>query len=211
MSGAVAPGGRGVGGHQPQSQQCLQLALLRVLPGARSVRGKAPEIDIAQLEDELRGFLGDLVHGDWMARFVPEGLRVIRDIAFSGNGEPTSASVFPSGGPGAALAGRVRPVAHRGAVATDHQRQSDGAGACRRACACWVRRAEEVWFKVDGGTAEAIERINGVRLEPESVARNLVRCAQLCPTWGEDSDEVCIATMCSCYCKPNTGYRYTKD
>ena len=41
----------------------------------------------------------------------------------------------------------------------------------------------EVWFKVDGGTAEAIERINGVRLEPESVARNLARCAQLCPTW----------------------------
>ena len=40
-----------------------------------------------------------------------------------------------------------------------------------------------MWFKVDGGSAAAIERINGVRLEPAAVARNLACCAQLCPTW----------------------------
>ena len=34
-----------------------------------------------------------------------------------------------------------------------------------------------------GGSVEAIERINGVRLEPAAVARNLTRCAELCPTW----------------------------
>ena len=58
------------------------------------VRGKAPDIDLLLLEHELSGFLADLTHGDWMERFVPEGSRVIRDIAFSGNGEPTSAEVF---------------------------------------------------------------------------------------------------------------------
>ncbi|MCK6410546.1 MAG: radical SAM protein, partial [Thauera sp.] len=41
----------------------------------------------------------------------------------------------------------------------------------------------EVWFKLDGGTAAAIERINGVVLEPAVIARNLARCAELCPTW----------------------------
>ena len=42
---------------------------------------------------ERDAFLGALVHGDWLERNAPPGLREIRDIAFSGNGEPTSASV----------------------------------------------------------------------------------------------------------------------
>ena len=41
----------------------------------------------------------------------------------------------------------------------------------------------EVWFKVDAGTSAAIERINGIRLTPEAMARNLARCAELCATW----------------------------
>ena len=41
----------------------------------------------------------------------------------------------------------------------------------------------EAWFKVDAGSAEGYRRINGVEISPESVARNLHRCAQLCPTW----------------------------
>ena len=147
------------------------------------VRGKAPEIDLAQLEDELRGFLGDLVHGDWMARFVPEGLRVIRDIAFSGNGEPTSAPEFAAAVDAVIeilerhkLRGRVllRLITNGSLMA--QARVQEGVRLLGEA-------GGEVWFKVDGGTAEAIERINGVRLEPESVARNLARCAQLCPTW----------------------------
>jgi hypothetical protein len=41
----------------------------------------------------------------------------------------------------------------------------------------------EVWFKVDAGTKAAIERINGVSLEPSSIARNLATSAGLCTTW----------------------------
>ena len=148
------------------------------------VRGKAPEIDIAQLEDELRGFLGDLVHGDWMARFVPERLRVIRDIAFSGNGEPTSASVFPEA---VALVLRLRAEFGLSPTEVPLRLITNGSLMAQARVQEGVRllgeAGGEVWFKVDGGTAEAIERINGVRLEPESVARNLARCAQLCPTW----------------------------
>ena len=148
------------------------------------VRGKAPEIDLARLEDELRGFLGDLVHGDWMTRFVPEGLRVIRDIAFSGNGEPTSASVFPEA---VALVLRLRAEFGLSAAEVPLRLITNGSLMAQARVQEGVRllgeAGGEVWFKVDGGTAEAIERINGVRLEPESVARNLARCAQLCPTW----------------------------
>ena len=148
------------------------------------VRGKAPEIDLAQLEDELRGFLGDLVHGDWMARFVPEGLRVIRDIAFSGNGEPTSASVFPEA---VALVLRLRAEFGLSSAEVPLRLITNGSLMAQARVQEGVRllgeAGGEVWFKVDAGTADAIERINGVRLEPESVARNLARCAQLCPTW----------------------------
>ena len=45
------------------------------------------------------------------------------------------------------------------------------------------RNNGEVWFKLDAGSTEAIWRINGVHLDPESVAARLCRCAELCPTW----------------------------
>jgi wyosine [tRNA(Phe)-imidazoG37] synthetase (radical SAM superfamily) len=148
------------------------------------VRGKAPEIDLDRLEDELRGFLGDLVHGDWMTRFVPEGLRVIRDIAFSGNGEPTSASAFPEA---VAMAAHLRAEFGLSPAEVPLRLITNGSLMAQARVQEGVRllgeAGGEVWFKVDGGTADAVERINGVRLEPDSVARNLARCAQLCPTW----------------------------
>ena len=57
-------------------------------------RGIAPPVDLALLENELRSFLHELLHGDFMQRRVPEGARRINDIALSGNGEPTSAEEF---------------------------------------------------------------------------------------------------------------------
>ena len=57
-------------------------------------RGSAPPIDLNLLEAELSAFLEVATQGAWMEECVPEGSRVIRDIAFSGNGEPTSAEPF---------------------------------------------------------------------------------------------------------------------
>ncbi|TSA57732.1 MAG: radical SAM protein, partial [Methylophilaceae bacterium] len=58
-------------------------------------RGTPPPIDLNLLEQELRMFLGEVLHGDFMQRYVAEGDRHLQDIAFSGNGEPTSAKEFP--------------------------------------------------------------------------------------------------------------------
>ena len=60
-------------------------------------RGTAPPVDLAVLENELRGFLDELLHGDFMQSRVPEGARRINDIALSGNGEPTSGAEFAAG------------------------------------------------------------------------------------------------------------------
>ena len=58
-------------------------------------RGTPPPIDLTLLEQELRGFLNKLLHSNFMTEFVAEGDRHLKDIAFSGNGEPTSAKEFP--------------------------------------------------------------------------------------------------------------------
>src|SRR4030066_1247600 len=57
-------------------------------------RGAAPPVDLALLESELRNFLDELLHGDFMQSRVPEGMGRVDDIALSGNGEPTSAAEF---------------------------------------------------------------------------------------------------------------------
>ncbi len=58
-------------------------------------RGSPPPIELELLEHELRTFLNDVLHGDFMQLHVHEADRQLKDIAFSGNGEPTSAKEFP--------------------------------------------------------------------------------------------------------------------
>lgn len=148
------------------------------------VRGRAPELDLAMLEAELRAFLADLTQGDWMQRFVPEEARVIRDIAFSGNGEPTTAVQFPEA---VDIALRLRAEFGLDQASVPLRLITNGSqlGQLRvqQGLRCMGDAGGEVWFKVDAGSVEAFERINGVRLEPASVARDLARCAELCATW----------------------------
>lgn len=174
-------GGVSIGVNLNPNNACNWHCVYCQVPGL--VRGKAPAIDLERLEFELRGFLDALVHGDWLVNNAPEGLRVIRDIAFSGNGEPTSAAVFPEAvalvlklhrefGLGAEVP--VRLITNGSLLAQPRVQQGvrllgEGGG--------------EVWFKVDAGEATAIARINGVALEPEAIVRHLSQCASLCPTW----------------------------
>ena len=57
-------------------------------------RGAAPVIDLIRLEAELYIFLQEILYGSFMQEQVTPGARRIRDIALSGNGEPTSAKEF---------------------------------------------------------------------------------------------------------------------
>ncbi|THF61441.1 radical SAM protein [Pseudothauera nasutitermitis] len=147
------------------------------------VRGAAPEIDLALLESELDGFLHALVHGDYLQRHAPEGAREIRDIALSGNGEPTSAAAFPE------VVERIHRLRLRYGLAERVPLRliTNGSLLGRQRVRGGIRRmgevGGEVWFKVDGGRSEDVLRINGVRRTPERMARDLARCAELCATW----------------------------
>ncbi len=146
-------------------------------------RGSAPAVDLEKLAGELRGFLRELLHGDFMERRVPAEARRLNDIALSGNGEPTSAPEFDRvvaliGTIMAefGLIGKVRLVLiTNGSLIQRPQvqaglRQMAGLGG-------------EVWFKLDSATPGGMLRINDSRRPVRKAQDNLRTAASLCPTW----------------------------
>ena len=146
-------------------------------------RGGPPPIDLALLERELDEFLLGAVAGDFMATRVPAGSRRLVDVAFSGNGEPTSAREFAAA---VGIAERVL-VAHGLGGKVPLRLITNGSLLDRKAVQAGIahlgRAGGEVWFKFDAGTAAGLARINGTRAQPEVVARRLACCAELAPTW----------------------------
>ena len=146
-------------------------------------RGTAPDIDLAQLEAELRALLTDILHGDFMQTRVPEGVRRLNDIALSGNGEPTSAKAFPQiieligrVMAGFDLVGKIKLVLITNGSLADRPRVQDG---LRKMAAL----NGEVWFKFDSAIASGMRSINQTRIAPDKQFERLAAAAQLCPTW----------------------------
>ncbi|MDD5579844.1 MAG: radical SAM protein [Methylobacter sp.] len=145
--------------------------------------GAAPEMDFQLLEDELRFFLDDVLNGDFYKRFqVHEGQRIIKDIAVSGNGEPTSLKDF------------ARAVTLIGQIATEggvlphsnfvlitngslvHQSKvQEGLKSLKE-------YGGEVWFKLDSATEQGKAFINNAGQNCQSGLDNLLLSATLCPT-----------------------------
>ncbi len=146
-------------------------------------RGGPPPIDLALLERELNEFLHAAVAGDFMATRVPAGSRRLVDVAFSGNGEPTSAAEFAEA---VGVAERVK-AAHGLGAEVPLRLITNGSLLDRKTVQAGIahlgRAGGEVWFKLDAGTATGLVRINGTRVRPEVVARRLAGCAALAPTW----------------------------
>jgi wyosine [tRNA(Phe)-imidazoG37] synthetase (radical SAM superfamily) len=146
-------------------------------------RGSAPDIDLNQLEAELRAMLTRIVHGDFMQTRVPEDARRLNDIALSGNGEPTSARLFPQvveliGRVMADfdLVGRIKLVLITNGSLVDRPRVQTGLEEM-------ATLNGEVWFKFDSATASGMRSINQTRISPDKQFDRLVIAARLCPTW----------------------------
>jgi wyosine [tRNA(Phe)-imidazoG37] synthetase (radical SAM superfamily) len=146
-------------------------------------RGAAPPVDLPVLENELRGFLDELLHGDFMQRRVPEGLQRINDIALSGNGEPTSSAEFAQV---IELIARVRretglPETVKTVLITNGSLlyRSEVQQGLRE----MAKLNGEVWFKLDRASAEGMQRINDTRTDMNKVRANLIAAIASCPTW----------------------------
>ncbi len=146
-------------------------------------RGTAPPVDLALLEQELRGFLHELLHGDFMQRRVPEEVRRINDIALSGNGEPTTSEEF------AQVIEIVGNLKQELALPADIKLVliTNGSMIYRENVQQGLRQMAqlngEVWFKIDRASAAGMSRINDTRLSMNKVRENLSTAISLCPTW----------------------------
>jgi len=174
-------GGVSVGINLNPNNACNWACVYCQVPDLR--RGAALEIDLAQLEAELRAMLADILHGDFMQTCVPAEARRLNDIALSGNGEPTSAKTFPQvieliGRVMADfdLSGKTKLVLITNGSLADRPRVQDG---LRKMAAL----NGEVWFKFDSATASGMRSINQTRIAPDKQFERLAVAARLCPTW----------------------------
>jgi wyosine [tRNA(Phe)-imidazoG37] synthetase (radical SAM superfamily) len=146
-------------------------------------RGAPPPVYLPRLERELRFFLHETATGDFMRERVPSESRKLVDVAFSGNGEPTSAPGFLDAV--VLLEGILCELSLEKSL---KMRLITNGSLTRRpevqkALARIGARDGEVWFKLDRGSAEGILRVNGARVSMQSVRESLCVCADLAPTW----------------------------
>lgn len=145
--------------------------------------GAAPDLNFQLLEEELRFFLDDVSNGDFYRRFqTDEDKRIIKDIAISGNGEPTSLKDFDKA---VALIGKVATEA--GVLPQSHfVLITNGSLLHRPAVQNGLKILNEyggeVWFKLDSATEEGRSLINNAGQSLHASVDNLLLSARLCPT-----------------------------
>ena len=146
-------------------------------------RGTAPEIDFDLLKNELVFFLDQVLNGNFFSQFkIPVEQRIVKDIAISGNGEPTSLKNFDQAirliGETACKAG-IFPgscfvLISNGSLIHQQPVQS---GLEQLA-----RFNGELWFKLDSATPAGRQLINNTSQNQTKLIDNLEIASRLCPT-----------------------------
>jgi len=154
-------------------------------------RGSPPPIELDVLENELRFFLNEIIYGDYMEKNVAIEDRHLKDIAFSGNGEPTSAEEFPQ------IILIVKKILEEFNLLHKIKLRLITNGSLMHQSPV-IKSVEmlneingEVWFKVDAVTEESIQIINQVNLKRHQILERLKNCAAACPTF----IQTCIFTI----------------
>lgn len=141
----------------------------------RTVPGGPAEIDVAELDAELRHLLTLVADGTlWdTAPFntaAPEHRRVV-DIAFAGDGEPTSPSEFPR----AAAVARV--ARDQLAPGVPLRLLTNATLLHRGAVQAALAEFDDLWCKLDAGTDAWFHRVDATRFPFSRVLRNLKELA----------------------------------
>lgn len=145
--------------------------------------GGAPELDLELLSEELRFFLQQLVSGEFYTRYaVPESQRQVKDIAISGNGEPTSLLKFDQ-----AVAAIIACAEKMGVLPEAKLVLiSNGSLLHRREVQTGLgqmaKHNGELWFKLDSATSDGRALLNNSRLSQQKLLEHLRIASELCPT-----------------------------
>lgn len=146
-------------------------------------RGSAPVMDFHLLEEELRFFLDLVLHGDFYDQFnVSASQRVIKDIALSGNGEPTSLKNLDKA---IDLIGQT--AMEMGVFpASDFVLISNGSlmhqQAVQDGLKVFNKYGGQVWFKLDSATEQGRKKINDTNQTNKKTLKNLQISSRLCDT-----------------------------
>jgi len=145
---------------------------------------RSQNVDIDQLGQELRAILQSYEDGSLFARepfaSVPKAWRRLNDIAFSGEGEPTTCPLFEEA---------VKEVVDvRELLGLDTVKLiliTNAAGLRLPNVQRGIRRmqegAHEIWAKLDAGTTEAYRAINRTRVPYSRILKNITITACWCP------------------------------
>jgi len=173
--------GVSVGVNLNPNKACNWRCVYCQVPGL--TRGKGPPLDLALLERELEGFLDEVLAADWMEAHVPEGMRRLNDVAFSGDGEPTGSPDFEAAVAIAAAALERRGLVGRAKLVLITNGSLLHKPEVARAVERLAAAGGEVWFKLDAVDEAGQQRLNDSRTGFERQLANLERCARLAPTW----------------------------
>jgi len=169
------------------------------------IRGTSPEIDLQQLQNELDEFLNDVIHGDFYDRYeVAEELRIINDIAISGNGESTTSAEFDQ------VVELIGQSINRFGLQDKIKLVliTNGSLAHKEVVQSGLSKMRsingEVWFKLDSATDAGLKNINNAGISIDRVKENLKIVSALCPTWLQTcvfklDGELPSRNECECY------------
>lgn len=174
-------GGLSIGVNLNTNNACNWRCIYCQVPGL--VKGAAPEIDLDLLATELRFFLDLVISGQFYQQFqVEESQRVIKDIAISGNGEPTSAKDFEritkligEIATEKKLLPKIRLVLITNGSLVHQEKVQLGLKQ-------WHKFGGEVWFKLDSATEAGRKRLNNTAITDARVLNNIITCSKMCVT-----------------------------
>jgi wyosine [tRNA(Phe)-imidazoG37] synthetase (radical SAM superfamily) len=174
-------GGLSIGINFNPNNACNWRCIYCQVPDLKS--GNAPEMDFDLLAEELRFFLSQVVHGDFFQQYGLEPKQqTIKDIAISGNGEPTSLKKFAQA---VKLIGDIAgefnlfPSSKFVLISNGSLLHQAEVQAGLKELAHYQG---ELWFKLDSATEQGRKLINNTGQRQQKLLTNLKIAGSLCTT-----------------------------
>ena len=142
----------------------------------RTTPGGPADIDVALLAAELEALLGRARSGTlWrhpLFSTAPKALQRVADIAFAGDGEPTTPREFP------AAARAARDALGRSGLQVPLRLLTNATMLDRPRVRAALPLFDELWCKLDAGTESYFQRVDGTRLPFRKILDNLLSVAR---------------------------------
>lgn len=146
--------------------------------------GAAPPIQIDLLEGELLSFFAELNSGGFYQKFELEKADcAVKDIAISGNGEPTSLDLFAEAVEKIGSIARAKQILPASKFILITNGSLLHLPHVKAGLKIFSEYGGQIWFKFDSATDAGRRRLNNARLSIQSITRNLRIAADFCPVW----------------------------